>query len=269
MIKEGNLKGSSHSQPATCPLYCPPDYKYLAGSYSFWEYLCFGKKLQQCRKTHWKEMEDCKRILLLGDGDGRFSSFLAQKKPSLKISILEASPSMTKVARRRRRKLGVTEDNFSIIGKDILNWQFEDEKPFDAVVAQFFFDSFSENEVIQIIDKISSSLKPGGKLLVSEFHVPDDTRIGNWRARMTLRFLYFVFRILTGLKTRELATYRIQLEKRGFQLNKAAFYSHKSLVSQVFRAPGQAVNEKYHPDKALGIGCETAHRPPYPNPPNE
>ena len=183
---------------------------------------------------HDSELENARNILLLGDGNGRFSTHLLSKYPHVKLTSLDASEAMLEQARKRRRKAQLPEDRIFNIHQNILKWEATRTK-FDAVVAQFFFDGFSSAEISTISQLIHKCLEPNGQLLVSEFHIPSDTRIGNWRARFTIGFLYSIFGLLTGLKVRTLADYKTELTANGFNMEKAVCLSQKTLVSQVFR----------------------------------
>ena len=212
----------------------PANYSLLAGSYSFWEYLLLGPQLQRCRQVNVNELASARDILLLGDGNGRFSTLLLAQFPHLKLTSIDASDSMLKQAKKRRVKAAIPEDRIHTIQQDILKLP-DNLGSFDAVVAQFFFDSFGQAEIEHISNKIYESLKPNGRLMVSEFHIPTDTRIGHWRARMTLRLLYAIFGLLTGLRTQQLTDYHAALINSGFTMKKAVFLSQKTLVSQIYR----------------------------------
>lgn len=216
----------------------PADYRRLAGTYSFWEYLVFANQLQRCRLSFLSELEQSKNLLLLGDGDGRFSTQLLRTLPGIQISSLDASAPLLQAAKKRRKKNGILENGIRAINEDVLNWKGDGQK-YDSVVAQFFFDSFEGNELETIADQLQNVLNPGGKLLVSEFNIPRDTRIGNLRARITLTVLYTVFGVLTDLKTKRLTDHTPILCGEGFILKKTKFFSQKILAAQVFELPGK------------------------------
>ena len=210
------------------------NYSLLASSYSFWEYLLLGRQLQRCSQTNIGEFASASKALLLGDGNGRFSTHLLTQFPEIQITSIDSSSSMLKQAKKWRGNARTKEDRIHNIQQNILECSVN-HASFDVVVAQFFFDGFEQAQLELIAEKISGGLKPNGKLLVSEFHIPTDTRIGNWRARVTLRLLYSIFGLLTGLKPRRLADYQTVLSNSGFKMEKSVFLSQKTLVSQVFR----------------------------------
>lgn len=225
------------------------NYSLLASSYSFWEYILLGRQLQRCRQTNIGEFASASKVLLLGDGNGRFSTHLLAQFPAIKITSIDASSSMLKQAKKRRENARTKEDRIHNIQQNILECSVN-HASFDVVVAQFFFDGFEQAQLELIAEKISRSLKPNGRLLVSEFHIPTDTRMGNWRARITLRLLYSIFGLLTGLKTRRLADYQTVLSHSGFKMEKSVFLSQKTLVSQIFRKQALSTNGIYRSDIA-------------------
>ena len=193
----------------------------------------FAGQLQRCRFAHIDELSDAEQVLLLGDGNGRFSTELLKQFPAILITSLDASDAMLKQAKQRRKKAGLSEDRIQNLHQNALEWT-DSGASYDAVVAQFFFDSFGQDDLNHIASSIRNCLYPDGKLFVSEFHIPNDTRLGNWRARILLRCLYGTFRIITGLKTQKLEDYESILSSHGFHLKSAIYFSQKSLVSQVF-----------------------------------
>lgn len=211
----------------------PAQYGRLARTYSFWEYLVFVNRLQRCRLHWWKELASADKVLLLGDGNGRFSTHLLEKFPNIHITSLDVSSAMLRAARKRRNGKGLPENRIAPIREDIRLWSPENSK-FDAVVAQFFFDCFEEGELKQVVTRLKCVMDSGAKLLVSEFHNPGDTRIGHWRARLTLGILYPIFAMITGLKTKSLEPHTPILLSQGFKLKKESYFSNKTLVTQVF-----------------------------------
>jgi ubiquinone/menaquinone biosynthesis C-methylase UbiE len=212
----------------------PANYDRLANSYKFWEYLVFGRQLRRCRETWWKALLYSREVLILGDGDGRFSTFLLENHPTVKITSLDASPSMMKQAKNLRAKKNIQDNRVRNIVCDAISWDWE-QNSFDAVVAHFFVDSFDTFEMEQLTATIRKVLKPGGQLLISDFNIPDDSKFCRWRAKLTLNFLYPIFRFLTNLRTQSLVDYKPILLSRGFGLMKERYFSQKIFVAQVFQ----------------------------------
>jgi ubiquinone/menaquinone biosynthesis C-methylase UbiE len=216
----------------------PANYGRLAKSYKFWEYLVFGRQLRRCREAWWKALLNTQEALILGDGDGRFSTFLLENHPTVKITSLDVSLPMLNQAEKRREKRNIQENRVTTILSDVNSWDYGNKK-FDAVVTHFFMDSFETLEMKTIATTIKNVLKPGRQLHVSDFHIPKDPKFGRWRARLTLGFLYPIFRVITNLRTRSLVDYKSILISQGFGLIKETYFSQNVLVAQIYQYEGE------------------------------
>lgn len=223
----------------------PANYDRLARLYAFSEYISFGLQLVKCREASFAELRNYKNILLLGDGDGRFSTRLLQETTTAQIVSLDASASMLTEARRRRIKRGLSEERIVNLHRNIMQWNAPPNR-FDAAVAQFFFDSFDNDCLKEIVAKLKTTLIPNGRLFVSEFNIPNDTRIGNLRGRFTLGILYPLFKLVTNLKTQQLSDYRSLLTDQGFDLTHEVYFSRRTFVSQIFRLEN-------HPQREMSL----------------
>ncbi len=191
--------------------------------------------MQKARQMYWEDLKDCRNTLLIGDGDGRFSSFLLERMPHLEITSIDASLEMLKAAKIRWHKNGLKNKKLKTVHCDIRKWVPDPTTQFDAVVVQFVFDSFGELEIKDIGETIFRALKRNGVILVSEFHIPSDSVFGRMKAKMILGLLYPAFNCLTGLKVKRLPDYTKTLKGLGFSEAKSQFLSQGTLVSQVFR----------------------------------
>ena len=73
----------------------------IARVYRWIEYAAFGPLLQRTR-LHWLEqLGGARRVLLLGDGDGRFLSRFASRYPSAEVHYIDSSARMLDLARKR------------------------------------------------------------------------------------------------------------------------------------------------------------------------
>jgi hypothetical protein len=73
----------------------------LARWYHTLELSTFGVKLESARFAHIKALSDCRDILLLGDGDGRFLKRLLKIAPNARIRSIDASAEMLRLAASR------------------------------------------------------------------------------------------------------------------------------------------------------------------------
>ncbi|MET0261530.1 MAG: class I SAM-dependent methyltransferase, partial [Rariglobus sp.] len=76
-------------------------YDQLARGYRVIEFIAFGRALERARFQHFARLRTCKRILLLGDGDGRGLALACQLAPSAHIDSIDSSSGMLKRAELR------------------------------------------------------------------------------------------------------------------------------------------------------------------------
>ncbi|MGH9599640.1 MAG: class I SAM-dependent methyltransferase, partial [Terracidiphilus sp.] len=69
----------------------PPDLDRLAGVYRWMELATFGPWLSWCRSAYLGELSGCRRALVLGDGDGRFTAQLLCANPQVEVDAVDAS----------------------------------------------------------------------------------------------------------------------------------------------------------------------------------
>jgi ubiquinone/menaquinone biosynthesis C-methylase UbiE len=195
----------------------------IARWYRWLEYAGFGRALERRREAFIDEVADARRVLVLGEGDGRFLK-----------KLVESCGKMTENCGKMRENCGVLSSRrFSIDYVDLSHRMLDlariragahrvtyrhgdaltiplPRAEYDLVVTHFFLDCLTENDAANLIARVAASLQPGARWLISEFREP-----GPW-ARAMVAMLYFFFRITTGLRARRLIDHRRVLAARGF-----------------------------------------------------
>jgi ubiquinone/menaquinone biosynthesis C-methylase UbiE len=189
----------------------------LAPYYSWMEWLLAGSKLQKCRTAFLEEARGARRILLLGEGHGRFLEELARVNPSARVTCVDSSRRMLFEAERR---LKGSHPTFQVewVHADVLSW-VQEEVSFDLIATHFFLDCFTEGQVHKLVEKFSAFVKPGGKWLVADFCLPAKG-LARWRAGAILWLMYRFFRATTKLPAGKLAAPEPCLAENGFRLEK-------------------------------------------------
>ena len=80
----------------------------LARAYRWLEYLCFGRALERCRTLQLDRIPGASSILVLGDGDGRFTSALLSRHRQSHVVALDASSAMLGLLSARARTIGAS-----------------------------------------------------------------------------------------------------------------------------------------------------------------
>jgi len=169
--------------------------------YRWLEYAAFGGALRRRREAFLFELGNPQKVLVLGDGDGRFSQVFCALYPEARVDAVDVSDRMIELARAR-----VASDRVTFHRADARHLPFEQD--YDLAIAHFFFDCFETEELTALLAKVRAK-----NWLVSEFQ---NTR-WSWPV---LRGLYFFFRLTTGLRVKSLPDHRSILEGRGYRLQK-------------------------------------------------
>ena len=186
----------------------------IAPFYRWLEYLAFGRSLERCRFHYLDATREARRVLILGEGDGRFLSRFLFGNTHAHVDVMDASPRMLALAQARIRP--EDQSRVSFHHADACLQQFP-HQAFDLIVTQFFLDCFSSTDVARVIGRLTLALAPGGSWLVSEFQQPS-RKFARWHAAGWLGVMYWFFQHSTGLRVRRLPPYRDLLESAGLRL---------------------------------------------------
>jgi ubiquinone/menaquinone biosynthesis C-methylase UbiE len=195
----------------------PANFDRLARLYAPLEWLSFGRALSRRRRCFLTDarVASAHRVLVLGDGDGRFTAALVERYPALEVTAVDASADMLEeLARRVRAK--TPNAALDLQCADLRTWPVTG-RGYDLVVSHFVFDCLTTPDLADLVARIAPTLAPKARWLVSDFAVPQHTL---WApiAKLLLRFLYFAFGLLTGLKVRQLPDYPSALKSVRFEL---------------------------------------------------
>ena len=219
-----------------------PNFDGLARVYRWMELFTFGPWLQRSRLAFLADLAACRNALVLGDGDGRFTSELLRSNRSVRIEAVDLSSAMLGALLHRA---GVNASRIRIHCADARAWQ-PASPPYDLVATHFFLDCLTKEEVDGLIDGLRPNLTAGALWVVSEFAVPDRW-FGRLIARPLIRLLYMAFDLLTGLAIRSLPDHAAALRVAGFTLNRRQTSLGGLLVSELWSAgPEPAIDIELH-----------------------
>lgn len=144
------------------------DYSQVAAVYRWLERLVFGSRLQQARVGLLDDVfmnlrpESGQRVLVVGDGDGRFLEVLLGEASGVLVDYVDCSEGMLLEAQAR-----VNHDaRVRWFCGDVREWHSGD---YDAVVAHFVLDSFEGEPRQEVVDCLVGKVAAGGCLLISDF----------------------------------------------------------------------------------------------------
>jgi SAM-dependent methyltransferase len=211
----------------------PPNFNRLARLYRWMEFASFGLWLWRCRCAFVHSITGCRKALVLGDGDGRFTALLLRANPEIHIDAVDASSAMLKELLSRSGSGAMRVHAFCT---DARTW-LPANPPYDLVVTHFFLDCLTSGEVQSLAEKIGAAVSPSALWLVSEFAVPEG-RVACMAGKCIISFLYGAFGVLTGLPIRTLPDHGRALESSGFVIKQSRAWLGGLLVSEMWSVNG-------------------------------
>jgi ubiquinone/menaquinone biosynthesis C-methylase UbiE len=206
----------------------------IAAVYRWLEYLTFANTLQRCRTHYLPELSTCKRALILGDGDGRFTAALLKSNPTINVDAVDTSAVMLSLLKKRcgattRLRLHLADARSFIPGGG-----------YDLVVTHFFLDCLSQGDTETLVKRVSCKTNPNFQWLLSEFAIP--TGPMGAIAKVVIRLMYLGFKMMTGLRAAKVPDYEAAFHAAGFQCEN----SHRSLggllKADLWQASRAAIN---------------------------
>ena len=191
-------------------LHPAPNFNRLADVYRWTEWITFGPLLALCRNTYLHRMRSCRRALIIGDGDGRFTAKLLRSNPDISADVLDASPAMLSALTQRAAGNSPRLRTHCLDARD---WQPDGAK-YDLIVTHFFLDCLTTDEVRALAHRIRSAAAPDAIWVVSEFAIPHNL-FGHLIASPLVRALYWAFGSLTGLSVHQLPDYSAAMRSVG------------------------------------------------------
>lgn len=190
----------------------PANFDRVARVYRWLEHAAFGTALQRARFVHLHHLHDCRRILLLGDGDGRALARILEVAPASTVTSVDASSRMLEQASRRIRD--ADRDRVTLHCADARTLSLLPQSV-DAVVTQFFLDCFTPGEMTALVHSVAPAVRTGGLWLFADFTLPPR---GARRAvaGTIVTALYAFFRWTTAITARALPPSEEALRHAGF-----------------------------------------------------
>lgn len=179
-------------------------YDRLAHAYVWLERLAFGGALERARRRHLATLagdDRVRRVLLVGEGDGRLLTALLRSAPHARVVCVDSSGGMLRRARERAVAAG-SAARVDFVHADVRTLPL-DAAGFDAVVTPFVLDLFDADDLGPVVASLATALRPGGWWLHVDFALPA-RGWRRWRAQLWLAGLYGFFRSTTTMSARGL-----------------------------------------------------------------
>jgi ubiquinone/menaquinone biosynthesis C-methylase UbiE len=188
----------------------------VASSYLFLETITFGNQLQKCRTSMISHLTNSKQVLVLGEGNGRFLEAFCKVNPLAEILVIDESPRMLDLAKRRIANANPPINNqikfrcanvFEILPLS---------GTFDLIVCNFFLDCFTSSEIGHLLGLFRQMILESGLLVVGDFRKPDSI-FGKFIGEFILKIMHVFFEKTAGISATELTDLHAMLLERSFQ----------------------------------------------------
>ena len=192
-----------------------PNFDRVARIYRWAEYASLGSLLQRTRRYFLPALRECRRAMVLGDGDGRFLAKLMAQNALMQAVAVDTSAAMLELLRRNCvRAAANAEERQTLVRASALETMPAEET--DLIVTHFFLDCLTQAEVDTLAKSYAARLRPGTLWVVSDFALPRAAWLRPLAA-VYIRALYFAFRMLTGLRVTQLPDAQAALKCAGFK----------------------------------------------------
>lgn len=188
----------------------------LAPHYRWLEFLLAGNKLQRCRTAYLPRSAPAQRVLIAGEGHGRFLSACRKHWPEARLTCLDASARMLRTARARLLRQGLSVEGIEFVHADLLTAALP-VGSFDLLVTNFFLDCFPPGQLSAVVAKLAQAASPQARWWLADFRVPAGGP-ARWRALLIHFAMYTFFRLVTRLPARKLTPPDDLLIQHGFKL---------------------------------------------------
>lgn len=192
----------------------------LAPHYRWMEFVLAGSKLQRCRTAFLERVHDARKILIVGEGNGRFLVECQRNSPRAEIVCVDASVRMLEAAQRRVVGQSGNRGQIEFIHADALAWT-PPESRFDLIVTHFFLDCFRSEQLEMLIAKFAGAAAGGANWLLADFQSAP-SGFNRIRSQAILWVMYRFFRVLTRLPAGRLVSPDRFLARNGFTLRERA-----------------------------------------------
>ncbi|MGB0371373.1 MAG: class I SAM-dependent methyltransferase [Opitutales bacterium] len=183
----------------------------LTAVYRLLERLWMGDGLEQMRLCFLEkpELQRARKILILGEGDGRFLKAAMGRLPNARFTVVDMSEKM--LERARTRLNGDELRRVEFVCADALQWTFERDLV-DGLVLHCFLDCFDAETLKAHLPRWLATVVPGGWVWIGDFVEPSGLGL-RW---LRLRVLYGFFGFITGIQARRVYDVAHIMRESGF-----------------------------------------------------
>lgn len=190
----------------------------------------FGKAQQRAQVALLPFIPAGARVLIIGGGSGWIlEQVLSHARPSA-VLYLEASPAMLRRAQKRYQQLPhpQIQPDF-IMGTEAA---LQPQEQFEVIITPFLLDLFPAQRLSQLMQKLHSTLAPGGRWLFADF-LPEQQPAPLWQ-RLLLSSMYEFFGILSQVQARQLPDFQRHFAELPLQEIFSSSFYYRMIQAKVY-----------------------------------
>jgi len=206
----------------------------IAPWYRALETIAFGGALQRARIACLEEIDPPRRVLIVGEGNGRFLRELVRRHPGIEVDCVDASERMLRLARQRiERQSSDDARRVRFLRRDINSWT-PPAASYDLIVTHFFLDCFSKEQIADVVGRLARAATTEATWLLADFRVPSEG-FRQLHVRTCLAAMYRFFRFTAKIEARALVDPSPFLRAAGFDLVQQHLSRNGMLKSELWR----------------------------------
>lgn len=211
----------------------------VAPVYPLLERASFADALTKARRTFLNRVASSDRILLIGEGNGRFLAELLREKIGGHVTVVDSSPRMLSLLQKRIRSLDHRTD-VQVVCTDFLTWS--DELPsFDAIVTHFLLDLFRPASQRRIVSRVTELAKPQALWINVDYQLVKST----WRHRLIDWLQYQFDVVFSGIEADRQYDPSPYINDFGWMVEEERYFCTGSVAAQALSRNG---NRSYSPE---------------------
>ena len=198
------------------------NYNFIAPFYKLLSRIVFGKSLEKGSSHFFARIKKEDSVLIIGGGNGEILKPLFFICPVASISYCELSNKMIGLA---NKKNPFPKEQITFLEQDAFDLE---DFQYDWIVLPFFLDQFNEVKCVHLLKSIKENSKPSSKILFTDMNKKGISR-------GLLSFMYFFFKMTTGLKNKELPDFDKVFLESGWEMEEEELFGNGRVVSRVYK----------------------------------
>jgi len=184
----------------------------VASFYPLLEQIVFGSTLSRARRFFIPRVREGNKILLIGEGNGRFLFEMVKQTSSASVTVVDSSARMLASAARRIATVDCC-SGIELIHADILEWRAP-AAHYDWIVTHFFLDLFPPCRIRRVVEKISRLATEDSLWINVDF----TSKNQSLRQKLLIWAQYRFFQISAGIEASRLFDARPSIRQAGWEI---------------------------------------------------